>query len=70
MVDLFQLTSLPYEKKKETLDEMLNNGLTQQEIKLIEGKMAEERIKKEQAERERKIRIRKDKLGIIAAEGR
>lgn len=70
VVDLFQLTSLPYEKKKETLDEMLNNGLTQQEIKLIEGKMAEERIKKEQAERERKIRIRKDKLGIIAAEGR
>ena len=62
VVDLFELTNLPYATKEETLINLLDKGLTSGEIKEIQDIIEQERVNKGKEELKKQARLRNERL--------
>lgn len=62
VVDLFELTNLPYATKEETLINLLDKGLTSREIKEIQDVIEQERVNKGKEELKKQARLRNERL--------
>ncbi len=62
VVDLFELTNLPYATKEETLINLLDKGLTSGEIKEIQDVIEQERVNKGKEELKKQARLRNERL--------
>lgn len=62
VVDLLELTKLPAERKRETLDSLVGNGLTVEESASVLVKADASKAEKEQKEIEKQARILKERL--------
>lgn len=62
VVDLFQLTDLPYAEKEKTLVNLLDKGLTFMEIKEIQSVIEQHRANRGKEELEKKARLRNERL--------